>query len=129
LLNVYYTSYINTNLPEVRNTEDKLLLRYYYINETYPAIEISVINSTAVTPQIYTIIRNSSNIIIKTYTINQFKGKVVIDLTADLAIVRLNEKIVSTQFTPADFGGDPNEFYEHCVNILSNIFISYTYED
>jgi hypothetical protein len=127
-LTVYYTSYINTNLPEVKNTEDKLLLQYYCTNETYPAIEISVINSTVVTPQFYIIIRISSNIIIKTYTINQSKGKVVIDLTADLAIVRPNEKIISAQFTPTDFGGSTDDFYRHCVNILSNIFISYTYD-
>jgi hypothetical protein len=35
--------------------------------------------------------------------------KVIIDLTA--------------------FGGDSNDFYQHCVNILSNVFISYTYDE
>jgi hypothetical protein len=47
-------------------------------------------------------------------------------LTAELADARPGEKIGSVQFAPMD---DTNEFYNHCVNILSNIFISYTYKD
>jgi hypothetical protein len=47
-------------------------------------------------------------------------------LTADLAEAGPNEKIGSVQFAPM---GDIDEFYKDCVNILSNVFISYTYEN
>jgi hypothetical protein len=47
-------------------------------------------------------------------------------LTAELTARRSGQEIIFCRFAPT---GDFDEFYRHCVNILSNIFISYTYED
>jgi hypothetical protein len=129
LLTAYYTSYIeNNNLPP--STIRKPLLRYYCTDEAGPAIVISVIGTTYFgLPQLYIEIYNSNGNIYKIYTITTSEPKVVIDLTTDLAAARPGEKIVSAQFTPADFGRNSDEFYQHCVNILSNVYISYTYED
>jgi hypothetical protein len=46
LFTLYYTSYIKNNLPGVTDTGRKVLLYYYCTDETNPAIEISVNNST-----------------------------------------------------------------------------------
>jgi hypothetical protein len=54
---------------------------------------------------------------------------VVIDLTADLAVVRLWQEINSTIFTSSNYGGTVDTYYKDCINILNNIFISYTYDD
>jgi hypothetical protein len=40
LLTVYYTSYIETNIPQTTNATRKLLLRYYCLNESYELIAI-----------------------------------------------------------------------------------------
>jgi hypothetical protein len=50
-------------------------------------------------------------------------------LTDELAGARPGEEIKDDEFLSEGFGGDPDEFYRNCINILSNIFISYTYED
>jgi hypothetical protein len=57
-------------------------------------------------------------------------AKVVIDLTADLAVARPEkEEIVSSQFMVNEYGGNSETYYKYCINILSNIFISYTYDE
>jgi hypothetical protein len=129
LLTAYYSSYIeNNNLPP--STNRKPLLRYYCTNETYPVIVISVIGTTYLgLPQLRIEIYNSNGDCHKEYILTANERKVVMDLTAELATVRPGKEIVSAQFALADFGGDSNEFYKHCVNILSNVFIFYTYED
>jgi hypothetical protein len=86
-------------------------------------------NSTQTDPQLHIAIYKSDNTTYKQYVITSDTPKQVIDLTADLAEARLGEKIVSTQFTSTNFGEDLDEYYQHCINILSNIFISYTYNE
>jgi hypothetical protein len=133
ILTIYYTSYIKTNIPEVTNNTRKILFRYYCTNKTYSGITISVINSTynptELPPQLHIAIYKSDNSTYKQYVVTADTPKQVIDLTADLATARLGEIIVSTQFTSTNFRGDLNEYYQHCINILSNLFISYTYDE
>jgi hypothetical protein len=88
LLTVYYTSYIKTNIPEVTDTTRKTLVRYY-TNATYPAISISVINSTYYTsPRLYILILISNCNMYKEYTISTTNYKAIYYLTADLATAR-----------------------------------------
>jgi hypothetical protein len=129
MLTVYYTSYIKTDVPEVTDSTRKPLVQYFCADDTYPAIVISVMNSTQTDPQLHIAIRKSDNTTYKQYVVTVDTHKQVIDLTADLAEARLGEKIVSTQFAGTNFGGDLDEYYQHCINILSNVFISYTYHD
>jgi hypothetical protein len=130
LLTAYYTSFIKT-LPQTTNAQYKQLIRYYStIDDTYPAIYISAVNSTYYTsPRLCIEIRKNDAAIHKSYIITPTTPKVVFDLTADLAEARPNEEIKDAEFASADYGGDSEIFYKHCVNILSNVFISYTYED
>jgi hypothetical protein len=129
LLTVYYTSYNEINVPQVIETTRKPLLRYFCTNKTYPAIVISVINSTRLTPRFLISIHNSNNSSMIQYIITADTPKHVIYLTADLAEATQGEKIVSAQFTSTDFGGDLNDFYQHSISLLSNLFISYTYDE
>jgi hypothetical protein len=64
----------------------------------------------------------------KEYIISTTNYKGIYDLTTDLNNARPGEKLVSAQFMVNEFGGESNDFYQHCINILSNFFISYTYE-
>jgi hypothetical protein len=123
MLTAYFTSYIKTNISLIIAKE---LFRYYSSDDTYAAIIILVASSP---PTPYVQIITPLNDVYKQYKILSTTSKVVIDLTADLAEARPNEEIVSAQFRYSDFKGDINNFYKHCVNILSNVFISYTYED
>jgi hypothetical protein len=88
LLTVYYTSYV-TNLPVVNNSNYKPLLYYYASQSSMAVIEISVINSSIIDPQLCIKIYNKRLIVYKEYSITKSEPKVVIDLTADLAVVRL----------------------------------------
>jgi hypothetical protein len=118
LLTAYYTSYI-TNLP----TNSTIPLVYYYTNTfpTIPAIAISVLNSTT-TSQL------SIYIVSKQYVVTKNAPKVIIDLTADLAAARPGEEIISFHFKK-NSERTADEFYQDCVNILGNVFISYSYKD
>jgi hypothetical protein len=129
MLTVYYTSYIKTNVPKVTNTTRKALLRYYCTNATYSAITISVINSTQTDPQLHTAIYNSDSTNYKQYVVTADTPKQVIDLTVDLGEARQGEKMVSVQFTSTNFEGDLNEYYQHCINIVCNVFILYIYNE
>jgi hypothetical protein len=115
LLTVYYTSYIKTNFPQTTDTFYKSLIRYFCINDSSAAFAIKVINSTKTDPLLAIFILYQNGKVYKNYTVTADTPKQVIDLTA--------------QFILNEIGGDLDEFYQHCVNILSNIFISYTYED
>jgi hypothetical protein len=128
LLTVYYTSYIKTDLSQFIN---KPLIYYYCTDETNTAIQIYVMNSGYPSPQIVIAINNSdcSNSLYKSYRISESEPKVVIDLTADLAAAREGKEIGSAHFRFNEFGGDPDEYYQHCINILNNVFISYTYNE
>jgi hypothetical protein len=126
LLTAYYTSYIET-LPQTTNNQYKELVRYTCTNTMYSTIKISAVNSTYYkSPQLYIEIREIYDSLHKSYTITASEPKVVIDLTAELAAIRPGQEIVSAYFLA---GEDKDQFYKDCVNILSNIFISYTYED
>jgi hypothetical protein len=129
MLTAYYTSYIKTNVPQTTNTTRRQLLQYFSANDTYIAITISVLNSTQTDPQLNIKIANKFGNLSKEYTITQNEPKVVIDLTADLAAAKPGEEIVSAKFTQSLYGENSEIFYKDCVNILSNIFISYTYDE
>jgi hypothetical protein len=129
LLTVYYTSYLQT-IPQTTDDTLSSLLWYYCTDDANPAVEISVINSTIYSsPRIYIRIYNLNNSNYKVYLITENASKVVIELTDDLAVYKEGKEIASAQFTPTGYGGFSEPFYHYCVNILSNIFISYTYED
>jgi hypothetical protein len=130
LLTVYYTSYIDTILPVVNNSFFKTLLYYRSSQSSSAVIQISVINSSTIDPQLYIKIYNTSTrSVYKEYRITKNEPKVVIDLTTDLAVARPGQYISSALFTVNDYGGNIDDFYRHCVNILSSVFISYTYDD
>jgi hypothetical protein len=129
MLTVYYTSYIKTDVPEVTDSTQKPLVQYFCADDTYPAIVISVMNSTQTNPQLHITIQKSDNTTYNQYVVTVDTTKQVIYLTTDLAEARPGEKIVSTEFTSTNFGGDLDEYYQHCINILSNLFISYTYNE
>jgi hypothetical protein len=129
LLTAYYSSYLKNNISQVTDNVRKHLVFYYTQTQTYPAIEISVLNSTIYAyPRIYILISNLNGSMYREYVITQSSPKVTIDLTADLAAARPGEVIIHAQFKPVEFGGDLNEFYTHCINILLNVFFSSTYE-
>jgi hypothetical protein len=133
LLTVYYTSYLKT-LPQITDTVRKQLLYYYCTNENFRAIQISVINSTSYTsPRMFIEIYHLNGYRYKEYIITVDERKVVIDLTADLAAARSEneeeQKIVSAQFLLSTYGVDSETYSKDCINILSNFFFSYTYED
>jgi hypothetical protein len=91
----------------------------------YETIIISTVNSTYYElPQLYIAIKGIYGALHKNYTITTNEPKIIIDLTAELAAVKPNEEIVSAYFVTPD---DKDQFYKDCVNILNNIFISYTY--
>jgi hypothetical protein len=121
---VYYISYIKTDVPEVTDSTRKPLAQYFCADDTYPTIIISVMNFTQTDPQLHIAIYKSDNTTYKQYVVTVDTPKQVIDLTVDLAEARLGEKIVSTQFASTTFEGDINENYQHCINILSNVFFS-----
>jgi hypothetical protein len=126
LLTVYYTSYIET-LPQTTINQHKQLVRYKCTNTMYEAIIISAVNSTYyASPRLYIEIRGNYGDIHKSYTITASEPKVVIDLTAELAVTRPTQEIISAYFVA---GEDKDQFYKDCINILSNVFVSYTYED
>jgi hypothetical protein len=93
-------------------------------------MQISVMNNKNYTSprlavMMYELNSSSANSYITTLT----EPKVVIDLTAELTSLRLGEEILFAQFPTAEYQETPEIFYKDCVNILSNVFISYTYED
>jgi hypothetical protein len=69
MLTVYYTSYIKTDVPEVTNNTRKQLLQFFCADDTYPAIVISVMNSTQTHPQLHIAIYKSDNTNYKQYVV------------------------------------------------------------
>jgi hypothetical protein len=129
LLTAYYTSYIKTNIPQTTNTTIKLLFQYFCTNNTIPIIQISLINSTETDPQLVISIFDSNSSLYNKYIIKQDVPKLVIDLTADLLIAGPGEEIAFAQSAGYIDWRTQNEFYQDCINIFNNIFISYTYEE
>jgi hypothetical protein len=117
-----------TNIKnQYTNNQYKELIRYFCTYESYSAILISVVNSRYYeSPQLHIGIYETYGHLHKEYIVTASKPKIVIDLTGDLAAARSAQKIVSAQFATME---NINEFYKNCINILNNIFISYTYED
>jgi hypothetical protein len=111
------------------NTTYKPLIQYFCVDETYPAIQISDLNSTELSPRFYIEIFYSSGTRRRDYIISANTPKFVIDLTAYLAATILGETITDTKFMVNEYGGTPETFYKDCTNLLSNIFISYTYDE
>jgi hypothetical protein len=129
MLTVFYSSYINTDLPQTTDSTHKLLIQYFCTDESYPVIVISVINSTVVISQVYIEIFHSSGNSKKKYIMRQYVPKVIIYLTADLITAILRRKIVSVHFMYSEYRVSPNTFNKNCINILSNVLISYMYKD
>jgi hypothetical protein len=98
LLTAYYTSYINTDLPQTTDPIHNTLIRYYSKNnDSTPFFTISVSNSTTLSSQLFINIYNPDSSI-KEYIVTESEPKVVIDLTADLAEASPGEKIADAQF-------------------------------
>jgi hypothetical protein len=132
ILTVYYSSYIDTVfLKETTNNSTKPMLYCYSTGQTYPTFFISIINSTRSVPRIMVDILKLNGQTDKRYEVTLDTPKVMIDLTADFAAVRSElADITSLQFLKSQ---NPertaDQFYQDCINILSNVFISYTYKD
>jgi hypothetical protein len=87
MLTLYYSSYID--IVQGTNT---YLLEYYTTSETpYATIIISI--SKASTPQLKLSIKYTSGSSYKDYVVTQDQPKVVIDLTADLAVATPGKKL------------------------------------
>jgi hypothetical protein len=127
LFTAYYTSFIKTKLPTSSATRP---LVYYYTNSTtIPTMTFIYLNSTT-TFQLSIFIYNSSGSKYKEYIVKPDTPKVVIDLTTDLAVARPGEEFTFLKFCKVNNSEKTaDEFYQNCVNILGNVFISYTYED
>jgi hypothetical protein len=69
MLTVYYSSYIKTDVLEVTDSTRKPLVQYFCADDTYPAIEISVMNSTQTDPQLHIAIYKSDNTSYKQYVV------------------------------------------------------------
>jgi hypothetical protein len=64
------------------------------------------------------------------YIATQDTPKVTIDLTVDFALARSGAEIASLQFLKSQNSTrTADKFYQDCINILSNVFFSYTYKD
>jgi hypothetical protein len=113
-----YSSYIDT-LPT-----DIYLLEYYTDNTgtAYPSITIS---TTKTTLQLILSISGYNQ-----YTATKDTPKVVIDLTADLAVARPGKEIAFFKFKKSDTPWITKDvYYQNCIDILDNVFISYSYKD
>jgi hypothetical protein len=121
LLTVYYSSYIKTF-----KITQRPLISYYCENDN-AAIVISVDHYTG-DPKLKVRINTSNGDRHKEFIVTPSESKVVIDLTAELAVARPNEEITSAKFS-SELYDSPELFYQYCINTLNNIFISYTYED
>jgi hypothetical protein len=124
ILTVYYSSYIDT----VQGTNIDLLDYYTNTGTAYAGITISI--SKASTPQLILSIKYTSGSGYKQYVVTLDMPKVTVDLTADLAVARPGEEIVSFKSKKSDTPWITKDvYYQDCVNILGNLFISYTYKD
>jgi hypothetical protein len=121
LLIVYYTSYLTTF-----STTFRPIISYYCEND-YAAIIIQVSSYTG-DPKLSIRIYASNNNLHKEYIVKANEPKVIIDLTAELAVAIPGKEIKSANFS-GDLYDNLEIFYQHCINILNNVFISYTYED
>jgi hypothetical protein len=124
LLTVYFS-----DIPQTTGSTYKSLIQYYCSNEEYPTIKISIVNSGTQSPELYIEIFENYGIIYSGYKITPNTPKLVIDLTAVLAEARPEEKITDAKFPVSGYGKYSEMFYKDCVNILSNVFISYTYDE
>jgi hypothetical protein len=125
----YYSSYINTVLPQTTSTTSKTLVQYFCTDEKYPAIKFAVCNSTEISPRLSLMVYDKTGNRKMDYIVTHDQPKYVLDLTYYVNTIRPGEEIVSAQFMLSEWGGSADDFYQHCINILSNVFISYTYKD
>jgi hypothetical protein len=66
----------------------------------------------------------------KQYVVTPNTPKVTVDITADLVITSPREEITSFKFKKSDAPWIKKDvYYQNCIDILSNVFISYTYND
>jgi hypothetical protein len=131
LLTVFYSSYIDTIFPKDTITSAANTMFTYFSNSTSSLITISIINSTKVDPKIQILIHKLDGQTYKKYEATRDTPKVTIDLTADFAAARSEPtEITFLQFRkPTNPTRTADEFYQDCINILPNVFFSYTYED
>jgi hypothetical protein len=110
----------------------KKLLQYFCTNEAHPAIVFSVVTSSSMglTPRLYITFYTSCGGAKVDRSVTESSPKYVYDLTAELASARLGEEIVSAQFMLSEHTTrTADQFYKDCLNILGNVFISYTYKN
>jgi hypothetical protein len=130
ILTVYYSSYIDTVFPKDTITSATNNM-FTYLTNSSTIIMISIINSTKVEPKIIVTIHKLDGETYKRYEATRDVPKVTIDLTVDFAAARSEPvEITSLQFRkPTNPTRTADEFYQDCINILGNMFISYSYED
>jgi hypothetical protein len=125
IITIYYSSYIDT----VQGTNTYFLEYYTGNTETvYPVITISI--SKASPPQLILSIKYTNSSGYKQYVVTQDTPKLTVDLTADLAVARPGEEIAFFKFRKSDTPWITKDvYYQNCIDILGNVFISYSYKD
>jgi hypothetical protein len=89
-------------------------------------------NSTVNAPGVLIRIKKPDGTAYKSYVAAKQKPKIVCDLTTDLAAARPGEVIKSAKFSQSStspYARSQTDFFQDCLNILSNVFISYTYKE
>jgi hypothetical protein len=126
IITLYYSSYMDTLQAHTD------LLEYYTDNTgtAYPAITISIAKTSPSSSELILTIMYTNSTGYNQYKATKDTPKVVIDLTGDLAIVRPGEEIASFKFKKSDTPWiTADVYYQNCIDILGNVFISYSYKD
>jgi hypothetical protein len=123
IITLYYSSYIDTLQAHTD------LLEYYTNSASaYPAITISITKTSPL--QLILTIMYTDSTGYNQYIATKNTPKVVIDLTADLAVVRPGEEIAFFKFKKSNIPWITKDvYYQNCIDILGNVFISYSYKD
>jgi hypothetical protein len=130
LITIYYSSYVDDYIPSYVDNTYRVLLAFS--TESSELFNIGVINSTSNIPGVLIRIKKPDGTAYKTYKATKETPMIVCDLTTDLAAARPGEVIKSAKFSQSSsspYARSQTDFFQDCVNILSNVFISYTYKD
>jgi hypothetical protein len=131
-LTVYYSSYINTVFPQATtNDYYNQIFHYFCTGEGIATIVILIVNSTLSTPKIVVGILKTNGQPYKEYVATQDTPKVIVNLTTDIPGARPGVvEITNLKFCKSENSTrSADQFYQDCVNILGNAFISYSYKD
>jgi hypothetical protein len=133
LITLYYSSYIDNYIPPTTANTNRNLVSYYDAIDATPLFVITVVNSTiGTTPGISLAIITTTGPVFKVYKATKETPKIVCDLTTDLAEGRPGEVIKYAKFGQnliSPYTRSVDDFFQDCTNLLSNIFISYTYDE